>query len=228
MRLKAVIKLIICLIILAGCVWVWQYIHKPGRFPISNVKVDGTYHYVSQDMLKEILLPEVAQGFFNINVDQLQNQLAMLPGIKAAGIRRSWPSTIHVRLVEYDVKAHWGNDALVTDHGIIFTPKVMINLENLPYFYSNNVHAELMLETYQKLNQIAQDNHLSIGELKFIANQWSVTLSNKLTIILGSTNPSKQLQKILAVLPEIQQDQKKIMRIDMRYTNGFAVKVDKK
>ncbi|MCF6766449.1 FtsQ-type POTRA domain-containing protein [Thiotrichales bacterium 19S3-7] len=228
MRLKVLIKLFVCAIIIGFGVWGWYYIHTPGRFPIKTVKIDGTYHYISQSMLKDLLLPQISNGFFNLDVNQLQNQLAKIPGIKSAGIRRSWPSTVHVTLNEYVAKAYWNKNAIITDDSKIFTPKVMLNLPDLAHLYSNRVHADLMLRTYSQLEALASKYQLTINDLTFTANQWSIKLSDGTIVILGSANPLKQLKKLLAVLPEINQANKQIARIDMRYTNGFAVDFKKK
>ncbi|TNF65172.1 MAG: FtsQ-type POTRA domain-containing protein [Gammaproteobacteria bacterium] len=228
MRLKLIIKLFICIIIVIVGFWGWFYIHKPGQFPIKTVKIDGTYHYISQSMLKDIVLPQVSKGFFNLDVNKLQNQLAEIPGIQSAGIRRSWPSTVHVTLKEYSAKAYWNKHSIITKNALIFTPKVILNLSELPHFYSNKVHAKLMVSTYNALETLAKKNAFRIDDLIFTANQWSVNLSDGTSIILGSNNPVEQLKKLLKVLADVESNNKQIVRIDMRYTNGFAVDFKKK
>lgn len=224
MRIKVIIKLIVSLIILGILFWGWQYIHQKGRFPVENVKVEGTYHFVSQSNLREILLPEITQGFFNIDVDQLQNQLALLPGIKSASIRRSWPNTIYVSLTEYKPIAYFNNDQLITENGFIFKPQVMNDLKPMPKFFTTKVHAKLIIKTDEQLNQLAKENKLSINQISFIGNQWIVDLSDGLNITLGSEKINVRFEKLLKVLPQIMANNKPVQLIDMRYSNGFAVK----
>ncbi|MCF6807982.1 FtsQ-type POTRA domain-containing protein [Thiotrichales bacterium 19S9-12] len=228
MRLKVIIKVSVFIIIILGCIWLWHDIHRQGRFPIKNVKIDGTYHYVSPKLLQSILSPKISVGFFNIDVDDLQKKLAKLPGVKSASIRRSWPATISVSLVEYKAVAYWNQNELVTGTGKVFSPKVMHDIVNLPHLYSSNTHSKLMIETYNRLEMIAKKHGESIESIKFIGNQWTVKLNNNDIIKLGSQKPDDSFAKILMVLAEITPDNDSTVSVDMRYQNGFIIDNKKK
>ncbi|NCX94619.1 MAG: FtsQ-type POTRA domain-containing protein, partial [Gammaproteobacteria bacterium] len=64
----------------------WYYIHLPTVLPIHNVKVIGNYQYVTQEQLRNAVLPDVARGFFNVNVLHSEQALVALPGVASASV----------------------------------------------------------------------------------------------------------------------------------------------
>ena len=222
--LRSSIKIILLLGVACGIGYGWIYTHKPHTFPISEVKVDGVYHYVSPEMLQNVMMPYVENGFFNVDVAGAQMALAKIPGIDQAEVRRVWPGTVEVSLQEERAVAKWGSHQLLSQDGEVFQPLEVLGLDNLPMFVGNNKNSHKILSMYYKMEKVLPKDRC-IVKLQFTGNQWQVFFKNGPSVILGSKDIQTRLSTFLHYVPWIEKEStnKKIQSIDMRYPSGFAV-----
>jgi len=222
--LRSTVKIILLLGVACGIGCGWIYIHKPHTFPIREVKVDGVYHYVSPDMLQNVMMPYVENGFFNVNVVGAQTALAKIPGIDQAEVRRVWPGTVEMSLQEEKAVARWGNHQLLSQDGEVFQPLEVLGLDVLPMFVGNIKNRHKILDMYDKMQKILP-NDKPILKLQFTGNQWQVFFKKGPSAILGSKDIQTRLSTFLHYAPSIEKESadKVIQSIDMRYPSGFAV-----
>ena len=90
------------------------------RWPLQTLRVHGTFERIDEAKLRETLLPYAQAGFFAVELREAQDELAALPWVERAEVRKRWPDVLEVTVVEHRPFARWGKDQLLSDHGRLF------------------------------------------------------------------------------------------------------------
>src|SRR5262249_48593670 len=147
------------------------------------------------------------------------------PWVKKAILTRKWPDEIFVNIVEQIPIAYWNNTALLNEKGEIFTPEKQVNLPNLPMLYGPNNLQTPVWEGYKQMNLMFQPLGLTIASSSMTDRQtWEIYLSNGIHLFLGRENVIPRLEQFIAIYPKISDKINNIQYVDLRYSEGFAIK----
>ena len=203
----------------------WDYT-KPNNFPIRQVKIISSYEHIDQKLLQNITTSYIDNGFFYLNVIGMKQQLLKLPWVYVVSIRRKWPDTVIVNVVEQQAVLQWGADALVNHEGKVFTPPISTFPKGLPIIFGP-VERELEIFTlYKKAAQYLEPLDLSIKQLSFNPQHyWEILLNVDTVVYLKENDPLNQLEFLIDLYRRITIDHKYPPKsIDLRYNNdGLAV-----
>jgi cell division protein FtsQ len=194
-------------------------------FPIRYVRIEGAFQYLNKKDVKTVIEPLITQGFFMANMQTLHQALLALPWVDSAEVERVWPDAISVKVTEKKPYLRWGTKSLVTEKGIIFTPR---NIDPFRQLILLNAPAEQSIKTLEIVKGISttlKDHILPLQEFT-IDNRgaWKIKLANELEIVLGREEQLKKLQRFIKTLPLLGQDKVNAMTVvDLRYPNGYAV-----
>lgn len=203
------------------------YASKPGRFPIKQIEVQGDYRFVTQEAIADTIVPFTQQGFFHVPVVEAQQTLENLPGVEDATIRRIWPDTVQVTLVEQAAIGRWPDGHLLTAQGMLFMPVKKGLGDDLPLFAGPESDALLMATEYDQFQPMLATTPFHIQKFTYQPGVgWSLLTDNNINIILGTNHLPLRLARFVAAYPILMaQNPKKIMDYaDMEYKNGFAVR----
>jgi cell division protein FtsQ len=108
----------------------------------------------------------------------------------------------------------------------VFEPEQRVDLPALPHFEGPDGYEQRVLLMYQQLQGMLKPLNLSVGSLQLDARRtWSVQLSNGLTVEIGRSNPVDRIARFVRVYPAIlAAGSGQVMSVDLRYSNGFAVR----
>jgi len=197
-----------------------------SRVPISHVRVVGELREITETSLREAISAHLVKGFFGLDVAAVRKDLLKLPWLKSVSVRRIWPKSLHIAVVEHKAEARWYDGGLLATDGTLFQPPPDSYPENLPILRGTaGIHAE-MLRQYRELHQALQPIKLQIQ--KFTRTErliWQIKLDGGLVIMLENQNSIavvKQFARtVAAVFGKRIND---VSRVDLRYANGFAVR----
>nr|VFJ47375.1 MAG: cell division protein FtsQ [Candidatus Kentron sp. FW] len=206
---------------------IWIYIIPAfPHAPISHVRVVGELHEITEASLREAISSHLAEGFFGLDVAAVRADVLQLPWLKSVSVRRIWPGSLHIAVVEHKAEVRWYDGGLLATDGTLFHPPPDSYPENLPILKgTTETHVE-MLQQYRKLCVALR----SIGQevRQFTRSErpiWQIKLNNGLTIVLGEQNAIAVVEQFariaVAVLGKRIND---ALRVDLRYANGFAVR----
>jgi len=216
------------LFLLAIVVAGWQLSdHLPEVImPIDNVQIEGRFVHLSQDDIRQQLRQVLAGDYFTADIKSVRASLLSLPWIQDASIRRQWPSTIQIRVVEKQPVAYWSDDSLLSDRGELFEPANINREMQLPVIKGpeglQHKVWEFLLVLHTELSGLGLDvEKLVLDERR----SWSMLLSNGVEVQLGRNDTQKRMQRFIKVFsmqnaPNIDD----IEYIDLRYPNGFAMR----
>lgn len=226
-------NLLLALLLLAGMAWLFGHEAiearlsniKVASLPVRYVRVEGVFQYLSKEELQAVLQPLVTTGFLEADMQAIQQAVANLPWVDAVTVKRVWPDAIEIKVRERKAYARWGERSLITEQGVIFTPRTIDQHQHLIVLAGPAQQQLKVLEIMKGIKTALADQSMELAE--FSVNDrwaWKIKLTTGLEILLGRDEQLKKLQRFLKTLPVLRQEQVDAMAVvDLRYPNGYAV-----
>ncbi len=222
------IWLVLALFALAigGTTWVSTGIVASERWPIRWLEVNGSFQRVSAEQLRSSLAPLVSASFFTVNLQNLQAAAKRKPWVAAVNVQKKWPDTVVVTVEEHQPLAHWNENDLVSSRRSVFAAPDAADIQGLPWLQGPDGRLDEVLKQWELFNSMLASAGLEIERLELQERgSWSMALNNGTSVQLGRDDPVERLQRLMKSWRGLMIDQEMApVRIDLRYTNGFAVR----
>jgi len=146
-----------------------------------------------------------------------------LPWVRRATLRRDWPGRLEVDLEEHVVLARWRDSALVNTYGEVFEAATS---EVLPVFIAPEGTAAEVAQRYEAFRTaLAPLGKRPVQVFVSARRAWELKLNDAAVLELGRSQMEERLQRFVrAYRPTLVQLPNRPYRIDLRYSNGFAVR----
>ena len=191
--------------------------------PIEQLVITGATENVPTDLIKTLVAPTLAGGFFAADLDAIRDDLERIPWVYRAAVRRQWPDTVAVTVEEQRPIARWGNQGFLNHEGVYFSGDQSTMFEPLPQLGGPDSSAADMMRRYQQVENLLQNTGLQVVSLEQDPiGQINLVLDNGIGIDFGADQFLQRVQRFI-VLWEQHLDGEPVKHIDMRYTNGAAV-----
>jgi cell division protein FtsQ len=193
-------------------------------FPLREVRILGEPQHLQQADIALTVKRELQGNFFTIDLARARKAFEAIPWVRKADLRRQWPDRLVVKIEEHVALARWGTLGLVNVDGEIFTATYD---GPLPVFVGPAGSAKEMAIQYAYFRRSLEP----IGRLPVQVNvsprrAWTLRLEGGLTLELGRMDLEDRLERFVqnysgaaAMLG------RRMDHVDLRYTNGFAVRV---
>ena len=222
------------LLIFSLSVWVWQKLHDPNVFPLHNIKINGKMAHVNQNILRKTLLPLVKQGFFGIDIPKIKRHVEQLSWVARVEVQRQWPDTLVITLYEQKPVARFGDKDLLTANGELFAQGDQLLDHEIPVLTGPPGQHQIMLHLMKTMNEALKPFDLSVVHLQLSQRRaWTVELSNGTQVMLGRVDIMDRFKHYVQAYPKLQatpearQQHLAAIYVDLRYSNGMAVKWQK-
>ncbi|HSR62192.1 MAG TPA: cell division protein FtsQ/DivIB [Gammaproteobacteria bacterium] len=219
-------ELLVALLVTAMLVWFGYYLLDPTTLPIRQVRVEGEFRHLSTTGLQDLVRNRVRGGFFNINVKAVRDAVLIEPWVKSVSVHRVWPDGLQVFVKEQIAAARWRDSALLNRNGELFTPDKDTFPDGLPLLSGPEGTHSLVMDRYLFLEEQMSRVGLSVRQLYMDDRRaWSLELGNGLSVVLGRKEFKQRVTRFVEVIPaRFGEKLDEAVKIDMRYTNGFAVR----
>ena len=210
-------------VIIAGSLWVM----KPATFPIKQVYIEGKFIRLDLNRMQELVSDKVKGGFFNVDVRAIRNTLVALPWANEVSVHRIWPDGLRLIVNEQIAVVRWNETGLLNDQGHYFAPEKESFPHGLPVLEGPEDSRELLLERFKLLKQF---HGLSVVHLRLNERRaWQFELDSGLSVVLGRKDFENRINRfVYMVINSLGEKLSQAKEIDMRYTNGFAVRWKKR
>lgn len=212
--------------VLAALLWgLWLivvWMTAANQVPVNNLMIQGEHHHLSREAVRDSVLQLPGVGnFFALEVDQVQQQLQALPWVYQASVRKQWPDTVRVYIVEQQPVARWNYNALLNVHGEVFQATAE-QLELVSLSGPDEESARVLAE-YKQIKKFLQPKGYDIAQIHLTPRRsWELTLNGDITLLLGREDITARLQRFVDVYPDIDQ-RERVAYLDLRYDTGLAV-----
>lgn len=211
-------------ILLGLTVMVDQLLLDPDRFPVREIQVQGSLEYLERTELEQELSGHVSGNLLRLDMRELEHHLIAHPWVAEAWVRRDWPATLQVQVLEEEPIARWAAGGFVTDSGKHIRPSRELDL-SLVLLEAPDDRAVAMVELLGRLQAMLHPHGLALRAVQESRNySLGLTLENGMVLTLGREEPLARLQRWLRYRQALIQVAPQAIEIDLRYPNGFAVR----
>ena len=219
------------LIALAGVMLLaaaFRFLLHSASFPLREVTVRGPLAHTRLEALEDAARGRIAGNFFAVNLAEVRAVFGQLPWVRRVAVRRIWPDRIEVSLEEHVALARWGENALVNTYGERFSAQTDEPLALLVGTPGTEAH---VARRYRVLSEALAPLGVPLARLTLNSRHaWQARLENGLHLMLGRDSPAdptgKRLARFVSAYPHaIGQIELGHRTVDLRYPNGFALRV---
>ena len=217
-RLAYLINVVSVIIILFSCT------HYAVRhwFMVNKIIITGDFLHITPVQLSYIAHNKLHGTFFTLDISGLKVEFLEIPWVRQVSLKRHFPHTIEVKLLEYKVLARVGEDALLAENGEVFDGAA--DDLTLPIFYVDIPHIGLALSKYSQIQLVLKKHSDSL--LKLWVNSprvTSFTTAKNLQVTICAENLSFKLAQLDQYLDKLYVLNPSLTSINLCYKNALAI-----
>lgn len=199
-----------------------DYLKDEQQSPVQVIEFSGQFEYVDIGELERVIRLSQSGSFFELDVNSVHTAMEQQPWIYRASVRKQWPHTLQIYLVEQTPVAAWNGDMVLNPYGESFN--VDSSALQLPALFGPGGSEVTALEGYNAMALLLSTSNLAIKELQLSERfAWQLQLDNGIKLNLGRQQFMDRLQRFVDVYPLLVNSGKAIEYIDLRYDTGLAV-----
>jgi cell division protein FtsQ len=192
--------------------------------PIRGIQLVGTFEHLDQDEVEATLQDYLGDGFFSVDIHELRERIRSRPWTESVSVRRIWPSRISVTVTERVPVARWDERHLLSDQAEVYVADAG-EFSHLPRVHAeNHAPAWALKQFYRLQTRFASVDEQVVALRVDSRGALDVELINSLTVKLGREEIERKVDRLVGIYDaEILPRREQIRRLDLRYSNGFAV-----
>jgi len=197
------------------------------RWPIRNLQVEAEFNHVGAEQIRAAAKNYLGTGFFAIKLDDVRAAVAALPWVERVEVRKRWPDTLEMRVLEQQPFARWGDKQLIGRNGSLLSAPGTETIQGLPQLSGPDSALADVIDFYQKTLTTLSGSGLALAGVSLSARgSWAINLVDGSEILLGQRDIDDHLQRFLDVFPRLAAGRatNTFARADLRYANGFAIR----
>ena len=213
------------LLLVVPLVFAGAYLYRANEFlPIRTIQLLGTFENLDQAEVEETLKPYIGQGFFSLDIQELQQSLHAKSWTESVSVRRIWPDKLRVTIVEKKPVARWDDRHLLSDKAKVYLADTD-GFGHLPLVHAASYRPDWVLRQFYRLEARFNSVDERLVSLRVDSRgALDVELINGLEIKFGRDQIKRKIERLISIYrPQILPRREQIERLDLRYSNGFAV-----
>ena len=200
-------------------------------FSLKTIVVGGELQHVAHGEIVSALQGRVKGTFFTVDLEAVRALFEGIPWVRRAELRRGWPDRLEVRIEEHVALGRWGlrrEPQLVNTHGELFHGQ---SDAALPVFAGPTSTEGEVTQRYLAFRGLLAPLALEPRQVLLSSRlAWQLRLSNGLTVKLGRDSDKdrvdSRLARLVSVYPQtFGEARHRPDYVDLRYPNGFAMRV---
>jgi len=192
--------------------------------PVRSIQLQGSFDNLDQREVEVTLQSYIGQGFFSLDIQHLQQSLQDMAWTGSVSIRRIWPDKIRVAIHEKKPVARWDDNHLLSDAARVY-PADSSAFVHLPLVHAANHGPAWVLGQFDRLqSRFAAVDERLVSLRVDSRGAFDIELINGLKVKLGRDDIDHKVDRLVSIyLQQILPRREQIERLDLRYSNGFAV-----
>lgn len=222
-RWGGLVFLVVLLVLLVvAAFYVQQWLEDEQKVPVQHIQILGERTHIEDDNVRQFVRQQHAGSFFELNVTQVHEDLESMPWVYRASVRKRWPNTLNLFLVEQVAVAHWNSDQLLNQYGESF--QAQLSVQVLPSLFGPGGSEQTALQGYRAMQSLLNTAGLEIEELTLSERYaWNIRLTNGIRLNIGRTEFVDRLQRFVDLYPLLKKEPRGVEYVDLRYDTGLAV-----
>ncbi|QIZ78535.1 cell division protein FtsQ/DivIB [Ferrimonas lipolytica] len=204
--------------------WLFELGNDADQVPIEELALLGERRFTSDTDVQQAVKQFSSYSLFSADVAAVSDTLSALPWVDRALVRREWPNRMRVFVLEQNPVAQWGDYGWLNDRAESFSAPKRQELNSLPLLRGPQASEQKVWQMWQQLSELLVLNgHQGQSLVLSTRHAWTLVLNNGLELVLGRNNTVQRVQRFIDVWPRLQQTERAVARVDLRYDTGLAV-----
>ena len=214
-------------LVLAGVAAVLFAALHGGRYLLSleveRIAVTGKLENVSVSSIEALVAPQLASGFLAADLDDIRATLEAMPWIYIANVRRRWPNTLDIDVVEQRPIARWGERGFLNHEGELFVVQQSPRWHPLPQLSGPDGSEAALVRRYQNLESLLRGIGREVVRLNLDdVGQYSAELDTGMQVKFGADHFVSRARRFAGLYSK-QLAGAQVASVDLRYEHGAAV-----
>ena len=222
--LNGVANALFAMAALLALIGAWKLAAHQPLFELREVTVGGTLAHIARGEIEDVVRRELKGNFLTLDLAAVSTAFQQLPWVRRVSVRRQWPGRLDIMLEEHVPLARWGAGALVNTEGDVFRASYK---GDLPQFVGPEGAAREMTIQYRYFRKSLEAIGQTPVRLEVSPRRaWKVRLASGVTLVLGREQVEARLARFVAMHDRaIAPLGPRVEYVDLRYANGFAVRL---
>ncbi len=219
------------ILVVLGCVllaliYVVVYSQSLSLLPIRQVQVVGQGTNLKQSEVQGLVTPLLKGNFFTVDLPVIHAAVAKHGWVEEVTVQRIWPDTLRILVRERQAIGRWHTGGLLSDKGKVFHVKSADEFSTLPLFSGPTAYAPFIAKYYSQMKTTLAPLGLAVQQVRVSPRRaWTLQWVNGVELNLGRGHVVQRAQRLAQVYRTVLEPyESNIRMIDLRYSNGFAVK----
>ena len=229
--LTSLFSCVVGLVILAMFSYAILLFLDSDALPITSVYIQGNLEYVDVAGIKSKVEESINSGFLYLNIRDIRRELLLEPWVEQVSIRKLWPPGIEVKIIEKVPVARWGEDAILSSEGSVFSPPSLDRFEKMVKLFSPYESPKNVIEDFLAVKKILEACGIFVKSFEMSERrEWVLVTADNKTIKFGRDQLLRKLHRFrYAFNKKLKGYWSQITTVDLRYSNGLSVgRINKK
>jgi len=202
----------------------WKLAARQPAFELREVWVSGVLAHVTRGEIEAMVQRELRGNFLTLDLAAASASFRKLPWVRKASVRRQWPARLDVTLEEHVPLARWAGAALVNTQGEVFRAAYD---GTLPVFIGpEGMAREITIQFRYFRSSLETIGQTPVQVQVSPRRAWQLVLENGVTLALGREQTEARLARYVSAHDRtLAQLARRVDYVDLRYSNGFAVRL---
>ena len=197
------------------------YISDYFVYPISEVEITSTSSNYDNEKINDIVLSIQGQDLLSLDLSDIKSNIRSDGWIRDVEIKKSFPDKLEIIIISQEPYAIYNSKIMMTDGTII---EASLLPTDLPIIHDHTYDSLGSMNTMILTDNLLQKLDLDIKKIE-IHNSLIKVFTSTNILISDRDNYEVNLNRLVLSFKDLQKLFKRdIKSIDMRYSNGFAIK----
>ena len=202
-------------------------------FDLSRIVVKGDVEHVHLAAVRADVVPQLRGNFFTLDLGRARHAFETLPWVRRASVSRHWPGTLVVELEEHRPIAQWMDGRGLNAHGELFAVNAgeLEQYPDLPVLDGPEGSEFVLLQRWGQFKSwFAPTGRVPTQVTLSERRAWQVELDDGTQLEIGRELDAQTLeQRVHRYISTFERVKQRwggdIKTVDLRYPNGYAVRV---
>ncbi len=197
------------------------YISDYLVYPIDEVEITSTSSNYDNEKINDIVVSIQGQDLLSLDLSDIKSSIRSDSWIKDVEIKKSFPNKLEIIILPQEPYAIYNSKIMMMDGTIIKTPSLP---KDIPIIQDYTYDSLSSMNTLILTDNLLQKLDLDIKKIE-IYNSLIKVFTSRNILISDRDNYEVNLNRLILTYEDLQQlFEREIESIDMRYSNGFAIK----
>lgn len=205
-------------------------LYHPETFQVDQLKIAGQFRYLDPADVEEAVIDKAQGNFFSLDLQSIKADVQALAWVESVDVRREWPDTLVISIVEHRPAMRWGKQKWLSTAGAIIELPESIEAKDVVSLSGSDSQAQRILQQAANWQKALAKQGLELRAVELSDSEaWTLRLYSpvhnaEFDLLLGHEEVPQRLERFELIFnKQFKFSEHPLKRVDARYPDGLAV-----